>query len=326
MHLYHRYSAAAGAASPAASPAALSVVPPSVPSTPLINTARPGVFAPASPAFRPASPRAVVPSLPSSHGHRDSLSSSRSTPLRQAVIVVDPISTGANVAFEVTRKGYPCIKVASGYVSPALLNLVDATIRTDFVASIPHDSSDPYKTIAQLRSLPFDIIGAISGSELGIEVTDFITEALGIPSNGTELTNARRDKYQMGECVRRHGVRATKQARVQSWPEVQTFISDLRANPFRVIIKPIRSSGSDHVYLCHSEQELRLHFDAILGQKNQLGFVNDAVVVQEFLEGKEYVVDSVSRRGQHKIVALWESAAAQHCSIDSRCPAAACNL
>ena len=254
------------------------------------------MFAPASPAFTPlSSPRAP----PSTHSL-----TSRAT--RQAVIVVDPISTGANVAFEVTRRGFPCIKVASGYVSPALLNLVDATIRTDFVASINHDSSDPYKTIQQLRSLPFDIIGAISGSELGIEVTDFITEALGVPTNGTELTNARRDKYQMGECVRRHGVRATKQARVQAWPEVQTFLADLRPTPFKVIIKPIRSSGSDHVYLCTSEAELRTRFDEILGQKNQLGFVNDAVVVQEFLEGMEYVVDTVSRRGVHKVVALWE--------------------
>ena len=308
MHLYHRYGSTQSASS--SSPSNLHVTPPpATPATPLINTARPGVFAPASPAFTPlATPHGTfspLPSSSSSHNRRDSIRQSNSTP-RQAVIVVDPISTGANVAFEVTRRGYPCIKVASGYVAPALLNLVDATIRTDFVASIAHDSSDPYKTIQSLRALPFEIVGAISGSELGIEVTDFITEALGIPTNGTELTNARRDKYQMGECVRRHGVRATKQARVLSWPEVQTFLTDLRPNPFKVIIKPIRSSGSDHVYLCTSEDELRARFDEILGQKNQLGFVNDAVVVQEFLDGKEYVVDSVSRRGQHKIVALWE--------------------
>ena len=307
MHLYHRY--ASPTSTSGSDTSSLHVTPPpAAPTTPLIhNTARPGVFAPASPAFTPlATPHGNFSPLPSLSSHRrDSTRGSISQP-RQAVIVVDPISTGANIAFEVTRRGYPCIKVASGYVTPALLNLVDASVRTDFVASVAHDSSDPYKTIQSLRALPFDIIGAISGSELGIEVTDFITEALGIPTNGTELTNARRDKYQMGECVRRHGVRATKQARVQAWPEVQTFLGDLRPNPFKVIIKPIRSSGSDHVYLCTSESELRQRFDEILGQKNQLGFVNDAVVVQEFLDGKEYVVDSVSRRGQHKIVALWE--------------------
>ena len=309
MHLYHRYAAPSTSKHSGGGATDLHVTPPSAaPSTPHIhNTARPGVFAPASPAFTPsATPHAAFSPLPPpASSRRDSARNSISQP-RQAVIVVDPISTGANVAFEVTRRGYPCIKVASGYVAPALLNLVDASVRTDFVASINHDSSDPYKTIQQLQALPFTLIGAISGSELGIEVTDFITEALGMPSNGTELTNARRDKYQMGECVRRAGVRATKQARVQSWPEVQTFLADLRPQPFKVIIKPIRSSGSDHVYLCASETELQARFEEILGQKNQLGFVNDAVVVQEYLDGKEYVVDSVSRRGVHKIVALWE--------------------
>lgn len=303
MAAYQRYNGG--------STKSLSVVPPTVPPTPaaptsVINTARPGVFAPSSPVYTPqASTRDVVP-LSSSHGRETLNVVSGKNALKQAVIVIDPISTGANVAFEVVKRGYLCIKVASGYVAPSLLNLIDASIRTDFVASIDHDSSDPFKTIAQLRALPFEIIGAISGSELGIEVTDFITEAMGVPTNGTELTNARRDKYQMGECVRRHGVRAAKQARVQSWPQVAAFVEDLRPSPFKVIIKPIRSSGSDHVYLCESEEELHRRFDEILGHQNQLGFVNDAVVVQEFLEGKEYVVDTVSRRGKHKVVALWE--------------------
>jgi hypothetical protein len=33
--------------------------------------------------------------------------------------------------------------------------------------------------------------------------------------------------------------------------------------------------------------------------------MNDAVVVQEYLTGVEYVVDTVSRHGKHKVVALW---------------------
>ena len=33
---------------------------------------------------------------------------------------------------------------------------------------------------------------------------------------------------------------------------------------------------------------------------------NDGVLVQEFLEGKEYVCDTVSRDGASKCVAIWE--------------------
>jgi len=33
--------------------------------------------------------------------------------------------------------------------------------------------------------------------------------------------------------------------------------------------------------------------------------VNDSAVVQEYLQGTEYVVDTISRNGEHKLVALW---------------------
>jgi len=43
-----------------------------------------------------------------------------------------------------------------------------------------------------------------------------------------------------------------------------------------------------------------------LTKPNMLGLRNEAVVVQEFLAGQEYVVDTVSRNGHHKVVAVWQ--------------------
>jgi hypothetical protein len=39
---------------------------------------------------------------------------------------------------------------------------------------------------------------------------------------------------------------------------------------------------------------------------NSLGCVNEGVLVQEYLQGTEYVVDTVSHGGKHKVIALWE--------------------
>jgi len=46
--------------------------------------------------------------------------------------------------------------------------------------------------------------------------------------------------------------------------------------------------------------------EAIVGHCNATGSFNSEVLVQEYLSGVEYVVDSVSRDGNHKIVAVWE--------------------
>ena len=43
-----------------------------------------------------------------------------------------------------------------------------------------------------------------------------------------------------------------------------------------------------------------------LGTKvNSLGFRNDGVLIQKYLCGTEYVIDTVNRNGQHQIVSLW---------------------
>ena len=52
--------------------------------------------------------------------------------------------------------------------------------------------------------------------------------------------------------------------------------------------------------------QCKKYYDEIFGSTNVFGSLNDSVLIQEFLEGKEYVVDSVSVEGVHKTVAIWE--------------------
>jgi predicted ATP-grasp superfamily ATP-dependent carboligase len=71
-------------------------------------------------------------------------------------------------------------------------------------------------------------------------------------------------------------------------------------------VKPVESAGSDDVSLCKSMEEVKSAFGNIQGKINSLGLENTATLVQEYLEGAEYVVDTVSRDGTHKVVAVWE--------------------
>ena len=72
------------------------------------------------------------------------------------------------------------------------------------------------------------------------------------------------------------------------------------------MVKPVQSAGTDDVFLCSSVEEAKTAFVRILGKRNGLGLINDSVLVQEYLVGKEYVIDKVSRDGVHKLVAIWE--------------------
>ena len=58
----------------------------------------------------------------------------------------------------------------------------------------------------------------------------------------------------------------------------------------------ITTAGSDGVKLCHSMEEAKSHFNHLLTVEAVNGGYNTQVLCQEFLRGKEYVVDHVSRK------------------------------
>lgn len=79
----------------------------------------------------------------------------------------------------------------------------------------------------------------------------------------------------------------------------------LRSEQFPVVLKPTDSAGSDGVKLCHSFEQAKAHFHHLLTVEAVNGGYNKQVLCQEFLQGKEYVVDHVSRNGVHKTMMVW---------------------
>mmetsp|Transcript_2629 Transcript_2629/g.2785 ORF Transcript_2629/g.2785 Transcript_2629/m.2785 type:complete len:536 (+) Transcript_2629:26-1633(+) len=228
----------------------------------------------------------------------------------EAVVITDTFSTGAVLANMLYKMGYKVICLLSGELE-GLLNMIPEGLDFSFAKTIVFDTHiEPTvafeKVVAEIRSLPWPVKHILAGAETGVELADQLSEYLGLLSNGTTLTEARRNKYVMGETVRAAGVRAVKQLRATTWGEIGAFLDEWKPEPFKVIVKPMDSAGSDDVTLCHNVNEVQEAFGNIMGKVNCLGLVNKAVLVQEYLEGTEYVVDTVSRDGVHKVVALWE--------------------
>src|SRR5262249_53292507 len=57
------------------------------------------------------------------------------------------------------------------------------------------------------------VSAVVAGSERGVSLADALSEALGVATNGTALSAARRDKFVMIETVRARGLRAPAQLR-----------------------------------------------------------------------------------------------------------------
>jgi hypothetical protein len=184
-------------------------------------------------------------------------------------------------------------------------NLIPQGIDLVFESIVTFD--DGLDGIAEkLLKLGQTIGAVIAGAETGVELADRLSHHLGLRTNGVLLTEARRNKFTMGETIRRAGIRAAKQLKAKTWAEIESFLTEWNPNPYRVVLKPVESAGSEDVVLCHDITEVQVAFGRIMGKVNGLGLLNNEVLVQEYLEGQEYVVDMVSRDGVHKVVALWE--------------------
>lgn len=178
-------------------------------------------------------------------------------------MIVDPFSTGAHLAVEVVKKGFKCVRIFSIWDSP-LTSLVQEGVAVEFDATVQYNDQaadiedSTNQTVAALEALPFHIVALIPGAETGVELADRLSERLGLRSNGQDGSEARRNKYLMGEKVRSAGVRAVKQKMCRSIQDVQEFVDSFYkdgAKSLKVVVKPIQSAGSDDVFLCRTLEE-----------------------------------------------------------------------
>ncbi|KAG8459935.1 hypothetical protein KFE25_010984 [Diacronema lutheri] len=231
--------------------------------------------------------------------------------LPPAVVVVDPMSTGARISADAADRGFTIVRLWSSDCPPELRSHTSSSSRDVFAATLEHTGGYAIEaleaTARALRALPVRINAILCGSEPGVNLTDALSEHMRMRGNGTALAHVRRNKFNQSEAVRGAGVRAVKQALVSSVEEAAAFLPHLTqpAGAFRAIVKPVESAGSEDVKLCESAAEVFEHARRVLGTTNALGQRNASVLVQEFLVGAEYIVDCVSRDGDHKCVAVW---------------------
>lgn len=147
-------------------------------------------------------------------------------------------------------------------------------------------------------------IAVAAGMEPDVQLADALSERLGLPSNGTALSSARRDKYDMAQALHRAGVRCADQFKSERADEIVAWAQ--AAGRYPVVVKPLSSAATDGVAICADGEQVREAAEAVLGTESLWGEANREVLVQSYLDGVEYVVDMVSWQGQRYTCGVWE--------------------
>ena len=213
---------------------------------------------------------------------------------KPVVAIVDAYSTARYFAPLFHAQGYQCVHVQS---APAIPAVYAPSFRPGDFAGHVVNAGPLADTVASLAG--YRPAAVIAGIESGVELADQLSEAMGLRTNGTALSRARRDKFAMVETVKAAGIPAA--AQVLAHDEETLLAWHAAAGGGRVVVKPVKSAGNDGVFFCDDEDSLRAAFTALAGTKSALDLHNDAVVAQEYLLGVEYYVNTVSLDGVHYV-------------------------
>ena len=206
------------------------------------------------------------------------------------VVVVDGFSSGKFVAQRLNDEGCVLMHVASS-------DGLDSYYYKGFERSIYEKmivNTDSGATLASVEKFKPQFI--IAGAETGVLLADQLNGHFQLPyRNAIDKSTARRNKYEMIQCITQAQLPAARQFLAGTWQLAKGWINDL--GRFPVVIKPVESAGADGVFICDDLQACQVAIGKLLGTTNKLNIANTQVLIQEFLAGVEYVVNMVSLDG-----------------------------
>ena len=215
---------------------------------------------------------------------------------RTVGVLVDAYGTGNYLPAAFNRLGVDVIHVQSTAEPISRMQPWDRSAYLDWLVYDPDGGTEQTLKEAGVRFV-------LPGQEPGVLLADRLSEALDVRTNGTTCSDARRDKHKMIETVSAAGLRTAQQLLTD---DVEEAVAWAEANGhWPCVAKPLASASTDGVTVCRNAEALRSAFRSVLSSTTVFNGVNTEVLVQSYLEGTEYIVDTVSVDGHPYICGVW---------------------
>lgn len=221
-----------------------------------------------------------------------------SNPPAPCAVLVDAYSTGNFLPAAFARLGVDVVHVQSTPEPMTSMLLPDLT---EYRGNVVH-TGDLAGTVERLRA--YQPIAVLAGQEPGVPLADALSERLGLASNGSRQSLARRDKYQMIETLRAAGIRCARQHRSADPAELVAWAE--AGGDYPVVVKPLSSASTDGVFICYDATEVAAAAKHVLASRDIFDLPNTEALIQSYLAGKEYIVDTVSAGGARFVCGVWE--------------------
>ncbi|MFY1026983.1 ATP-grasp domain-containing protein [Actinobacillus seminis] len=203
--------------------------------------------------------------------------------IMKSFIIVDPFSTGALLSPEISKKGHYVYSVLSN-------NHIPDFYKSSYTGEVFCNSS--IMTIDKAKKKLKSIDGVIVGTESGVFAGDLLAEYFNVKGNSSDSSQLRRDKSLMQKTLKENGLNYIKSYEIN----INNYISIINILYINkeYVLKPKSSAGTDGVlYFKNKEILLKFIHDDIWKKTDLFENVNNNYLIQEYISGKEFVVDMV---------------------------------
>lgn len=152
----------------------------------------------------------------------------------------------------------------------------------------------------------FNIVAVFSFNEYRVPIAAKIRELLGLPYGiPYQAAINCRNKKNTRKILEELGTDAVKYGIIVSLEEAKQFVEQ---NGFPVVIKPSNDAGSINIFCCRNEDDVVEAVQKI--QETKCNLVDQALdqefLIEEFLDGPEFSVESVAYQGKIEVIAITE--------------------
>lgn len=228
--------------------------------------------------------------------------------MKNRIVIAEYMSTGFNFVADIISRGYEPVLLECKI--PNDHHLIDHTleVRESLKARLPKDitvipfNEDYNVILEQVRAV--DPILIIPGNDFGVPYSCRLSADLGLLGNPVDRIPYMTRKDMMHQALKEHGLRYIRGKNVTSEEEALAWYEELDVQS--VVVKRVVGLASTGVYLCNNKEDMlrvvRREFAFSLENTGKI----EPLLIQEMINGSEFIVNTVSCQGRHRMVSLWE--------------------
>jgi len=216
--------------------------------------------------------------------------------------IVECVSSGILYIDEIISHEYKPLVINTNVSTPDLDNyrtMLRGSLgdKAEFI-----DEGNDFDTLVnKLRG--YEIVAVFPGSEHGVRLADRLVKALDLRGNDESTTYLRCTKAGMYEALGKAGLRRIETAEVKNEEDIREFWKKYDLD--KCVLKYSESAATIGLKICSTIDEALDHFELMKRSMDYKGEIGSTVLIQEYISGTEYIVDTLSCNGEHMLTDIW---------------------